>query len=124
MHKFEITNAEGGAAFQVMVKPNAEDNQLTGRADNIVQIDLMATAEHAAALGWKGSPWYRSSGATNKRAIESLKVVLRAIYGRRIAELVLGLVHTRKQTENPVCRRFKVYSKDLAISTAVAASAA
>jgi len=48
MHKYKITNAEGGAAFQVMVKPNASANRLTGKENDIVQIDLTAAPEPLA----------------------------------------------------------------------------
>ncbi|NIT59679.1 MAG: hypothetical protein GWN00_26700 [Aliifodinibius sp.] len=48
MQKFKITNAEGGAAFQVMVTPNANTNQLIGKENDVVQIDLKVVSNHAA----------------------------------------------------------------------------
>lgn len=48
MHKFEITDTEGGAAFPVVVRPNAKATQLTGKSDELVYIDLAAVSERDA----------------------------------------------------------------------------
>lgn len=48
MHKFEITNAEGGAAFPVLVTPNAATNQITGKDEEAIYVDLTAASEREA----------------------------------------------------------------------------
>jgi uncharacterized protein YggU (UPF0235/DUF167 family) len=48
MYKYKITNAEGGAAFQVMVTPNANTDQLIGKENDVVQIDLKVVSDRAA----------------------------------------------------------------------------
>lgn len=48
MYKYKITNAEGGAAFRVMVTPNANTDQLIGKENDVVQIDLKVVSDRAA----------------------------------------------------------------------------
>jgi len=45
MHKFKITNVEGGTAFLVQVKPEAESNRITGKDSDIIYVDLTSPAE-------------------------------------------------------------------------------
>ena len=40
MHKFEITNAEGGAALPVQLRLEADENKITGKSRDIVFVDL------------------------------------------------------------------------------------
>ncbi len=47
MHKFEITNAEGGTALLVQVKPNAKQNKITGKDKDIVYVALTSAAEQS-----------------------------------------------------------------------------
>ena len=48
MQKFEITNAESGAAFAVQIRPGAGANQMQGKIKDIVHIDLVASADKSA----------------------------------------------------------------------------
>jgi len=48
MQKFEITNAEGGTAFLVQVTPEADANQITGKDDDLVFVNLTSAADVAA----------------------------------------------------------------------------
>lgn len=49
VRKFEITGAEGGAAFPVLINIGASANQITGKDQDIVHIDL-ATSEDTAEV--------------------------------------------------------------------------
>jgi uncharacterized protein YggU (UPF0235/DUF167 family) len=42
MHKFEITNAEGGAALPVQLNLGADENKVIGKDQEVVFIDLKA----------------------------------------------------------------------------------
>ncbi len=42
MHKFEITNAEGGAAFPVLITPKAAVNRLIGKEKDAICVELAA----------------------------------------------------------------------------------
>lgn len=46
--KFKITNAEGGAAFTVKVKPKAKTNGVMGRDKDTVKVHLTAPAGEEA----------------------------------------------------------------------------
>jgi len=48
MHKYKITNAEGGTAFLVQVRPEAESNKITGKDSDVVFVDLTSPAEMEA----------------------------------------------------------------------------
>ncbi len=48
MQKFEITNAEGGAAFAVQVKPEAEADRLVGKNDDVVVVELAVASNRDA----------------------------------------------------------------------------
>ena len=40
MHKFEITNAEGGAALPIRLTLEAQVNKVTGKDNEVIYIDL------------------------------------------------------------------------------------
>lgn len=40
MHKFEITNAEGGTAFLVQVSPENDANRIAGKDNDVLYIEL------------------------------------------------------------------------------------
>jgi len=45
VHKFEITSAEGGAAFPVLINLNASANRVTGKDRDTVYVDLTVGLE-------------------------------------------------------------------------------
>lgn len=45
MHKFKITNTEGGAALPVSLTLNAKSNRVTGKSEESMHIDLTAGAD-------------------------------------------------------------------------------
>ncbi|MFQ5576244.1 MAG: DUF167 family protein [Anaerolineae bacterium] len=48
MHKFKITNAEGGTAFLVQVAPEAAGNRITGKDSDVVYVDLTSPPRQEA----------------------------------------------------------------------------
>ena len=48
MHKFEITNAEGGTAFLVQVTASSEANSIAGKDSDVVFVNLDAPKEQEA----------------------------------------------------------------------------
>lgn len=47
MQKFEITDAEGGTAFLVQVTPEADANQIMGKDDDLIFVNLTSAADVA-----------------------------------------------------------------------------
>lgn len=50
-HKFEFTEAEGGTALLVQVTPEAKQNKITGKDQDIVYVDLTSVAEQKVVDG-------------------------------------------------------------------------
>lgn len=97
MQKFKITNAEGGAAFQVVVTPNAGANQLIGKEADVIQIDLKVASDHAAIdrallafLAEKLGVGLEKIAITAGKSVEKRVVIVIGITPEEVEERLFG----------------------------------